>query len=566
MVGFGGANAHAILEQHELPTSSSQESAISFTPFVFSALTETSLVAFLERLIQVLQTRPDSIDVSDLAWTLHSRRSQLPTRVAFSTSTIQQLSENIDSKLAAPKQNAGSAIGSRSGGKPPPPRVLGIFTGQGAQWPSMGARLIRSSSFVRQKIQNLKESLATLPPADRPTWCLREEILAGADTSRISEAALSQPLCTAIQIVLVDLLQTAGITFASVVGHSSGEIAAAYDAGFLSAHDTIRIAYYRGLYARLASNKANGQEGAMLAAGISWVDAQELVNLQAFKGRLAVAAHNSSAGVTFAGDAAAILHAKKLLDEQKKFTSLLTVDNAYHSHHMLPCGDPYVNALRGCGIRSNHDRKNTCTWFSSVIPSAKSMEPVQELQDEYWRDNMTNAVLFSDAVKNAVSSDEQINIVLEIGPHPALKGPSMQNIANVRPNPLPWDHRKIHWSESHRSKKIRGQKDSPHELLGILSPESNGRDMRWSNILKVSEIPWMEGHQLQGLVVFPAAGYIAMAIEACRILAGDKTVELFELHNLSIPSHYIRRRRCIWCRDSRHADGSRTPSRPDRHS
>lgn len=173
-------------------------------------------------------------------------------------------------------------------------------------------------------------------------------------------------------------------------------------------------------------------------AGISWEDAQELVNLQAFTGRLAVAAHNSSAGVTFAGDAAAIVHAKKLLDEQKKFASLLTVDTAYHSHHMLPCGDPYVNALRGCGIRSNHDRETTCTWFSSVIPSAKSMEPVQKIQDEYWRDNMTNAVLFSDAVKNAVSSDEQINIVLEIGPHPALKGPAMQNIADVWPNPLPY--------------------------------------------------------------------------------------------------------------------------------
>ena len=596
MVGFGGANAHAILEQYLSPSSSSHESAISFTPFVFSALTETSLVALLEQYSQLLKTRSNDIDVVDLAWTLHSRRSQLPTRVAFSASNIQQLSEKIDSKLETLEQNAGLAIGSRTVGKPPLPRILGIFTGQGAQWPAMGARLIRCSSSVRQTVQSLEESLATLPLADRPSWSLCEEMLAEGDSSRVSEAELSQPLCSAVQIVLVDLLHTAGVSFASVVGHSSGEIAAAYAAGFFSAHDAIRIAYYRGLYARLAGNKDNDQEGAMLAAGISWEDAQRIVNLQTFKGRLAIAAHNSSASVTFTGDADAIGQVKELLDEQKQFARLLKVDKAYHSHHMFPCGDPYVEALRVCGVRCNYDRNSTCTWFSSVTPSAKSMEPIQELQHEYWRDNMTNSVLFADAIKNAVSSDEQFNIALEIGPHPALKGPAVQNIADVRSTPLPysgvlsrgkddieafsdalglmwthlgakavdlgsfdravigesrshklvvdlpsyqWDHKKIHWSESHRSKKIRGRKERPHELLGVLSPESNGRDMRWSNILKVSEISWMEGHQLQGLIVFPAAGYIIMAIEACRSLAGDQAVNLFELHDLSIPRAII---------------------------
>ncbi len=99
--------------------------------------------------------------------------------------------------------------------------------GQGAQWASMGAHLIRSSEFVRQRILDLENSLATLPAADRPEWSLTEQILAGKETSRLSEAAFSQPLCTAIQVALVDLLRTAGITFTTVVGHSSGEISAA---------------------------------------------------------------------------------------------------------------------------------------------------------------------------------------------------------------------------------------------------------------------------------------------------------------------------------------------------
>ncbi|KAI0172766.1 lovastatin nonaketide synthase [Hypoxylon sp. FL1284] len=532
--GFGGTNAHAILEQHipaQDPTSRDVQdpsAPITFAPFVFSTLTETSLVKLLERYSQFLKTDANRINGSDLAWTLHSRRSQLPTRATFSASSLQQLIAKIDSRLAAVKENAssGTTVGLRSSGKAASPRVLGVFTGQGAQWPAMGARLIRSSPFVRVKIQQLEESLATLPPDDRPTWSLFHEMVAGADTSRVAEAALSQPLCTAIQIVLIDLLQAAGITFSSVVGHSSGEIAAAYAAGFFSAHDAIRIVYYRGLYARLAGNEENGQKGAMLAAGVSW-------------GSLAIAAYNSSASITLSGDVDAI----------KKFARLLKVDVAYHSHHMIPCGDSYINALHACGVRVNYERSSTCSWFSSVFPSANGTEPFEGLQDIYWRDNMANTVF-----------DEKINVALEVGPHPALKGPATQNIADLRPTPLPYSGVLNHalgfmWSlmgtkavdllsfentvtdeprvpklvldlpsESRRSAKIRKRTEGPHELLGVLSPESTNRDMRWSNILK-----------LQGIMVLPAAAYVAMAIEACRKVAGDKSVQLFELSDLSIP-------------------------------
>lgn len=550
------------------------------------------MVALLEQYSQYLTAHQDELDASDLAWTLYSRRTQLPVKTAFSARTIQQLIQKIDSKLAATEENATATIGIRSSGKPATPRILGIFTGQGAQWPAMGAALIRSSQFVRDTIRRLEESLATLPPADRPEWRLTDAILAGADTSRIAEAAVSQPLCTAIQIVYVDLLQSAGLTFASVVGHSSGEIAAAYAAGFISAHDAIRIAYYRGLYARLAINDNNGQRGAMLAVGTSWEDAQELLSLQAFTGRLALAAHNSPASVTLSGDADAVIQAKKVFYEEKKFARVLKVDTAYHSHHMLQCGDPYVAALRACGIQINRDRNSTCKWFSSVSPSAEAMEAIPELQDIYWRDNMVNTVLFADAVNNAVTDDEQINLAVEVGPHPALQGPASQNIAEVRLSALPytglssrgkddvevlsnalgfiwtllggkgidleayestltgnphphelvvglpsyqWNHGRIHWTESRKSRKIRGRKQSPHELLGSLCPDSNPHDMRWSNLLKVSEIPWLDGHQLQGQTVFPAAGYVAMALEACRNLAAEKPVQLFELHDLSIP-------------------------------
>ncbi|KAL7941948.1 hypothetical protein V8C42DRAFT_360388 [Trichoderma barbatum] len=595
--GFGGSNAHAILEQYfpESATSEDNKSHSAFTPFVFSAVSDGSLVAQLEAYSEHLKANPET-SPSDLAWTLQSRKSQFPHKVALSAQTIEELVSKVDAKLEDVKRVAGSVLGTRAKDIKSAPRVLGVFTGQGAQWASMGAQLIRSSEFVRRRLADLQAALDELPAADRPQWRIEDEMLAGADTSRITEAALSQPLCTVIQIVLVDLLRAAGINFSAAVGHSSGEIGAAYASGFLSDRDAVRVAYYRGVFARLAGNSARGQKGLMMAVGTSWEDAQELINLRAFKGRIAVAAHNSSASVTLSGDEDAINHAKKVFDEEKKFARLLKVDTAYHSHHMYPCGDPYIQALRTCGVKVNRERGSECSWFSSVTPSEKPVEASDELQDIYWRDNMVNAVLFADAVRNAVASDPQLTYALEVGPHPALKGPFTQTASDVRQNPLPysgvlsrgqndvvafsealgfiwtqvgsqgvdfqsyeklvsatspnaasepklviglpsykWNHGRTHWCESRISRKIRGRKQAFHELLGVLSPDSNERDRRWTNVLKVSEIPWLEGHQLQSQTVFPAAGYVAMALEAAKNLAGDKPVKVIELDNLSIP-------------------------------
>ncbi|KAM3068356.1 hypothetical protein ACMFMG_009493 [Clarireedia jacksonii] len=375
--GFGGTNAHAILESFESPEHNnelSKEAEIPFTPFAFSAGSEVSLVALLRAYSEYLKATP-TINLRDLAWTLQSRRSVLPIKATFSATSVDRLISKIDAMLAALKQNSGTIIGVRSSiGKP---RVLGIFTGQGAQWPTMGKSLIESSIYFRERIKFLEDSLSSLPEADRPQWKIREELIKDATTSRIAEAELSQPLCTAIQIALVDMLRSAGIAFESVVGHSSGEIAAAYAADFISAHDAIRIAYYRGLYAKLARGREY-QKGSMLAVGTSWEDATELVELPFFSGRVSVAAHNSSASVTMSGDSDAITQAKKVFEEEKKFVRLLKVDTAYHSHHMLLCSDAYVESLRACKIQVKKDRDTSCTWHSSVI-GGKAMDATDTL-------------------------------------------------------------------------------------------------------------------------------------------------------------------------------------------
>ncbi|KAM4063750.1 acyl transferase domain-containing protein [Hirsutella rhossiliensis] len=202
-----------------------------------------------------------------------------------------------------------------------PVKILGVFTVKGAQWPRMGARLIETSPFAASRIAELDAALRGLPVASsQPTWRLKDQLLADSEMSRFSEAALSQPLCTAVQIVLVDILRAAGISLTAVVGHSPGGIRAAYAAGLVSARDAVRIAYLRGLHARLASSpRPHAPRGAMLAVGASADAARTFCCEDRFAGRLQVAAVNSGSSITLSGDEDAVCEAEGVFKSRGMF-------------------------------------------------------------------------------------------------------------------------------------------------------------------------------------------------------------------------------------------------------
>jgi hybrid polyketide synthase/nonribosomal peptide synthetase ACE1 len=583
--GFGGTNAHAILESYEPSSSLAPPKTIRnetvFMPFTFSASTESSLRASLGAYSAFLKANKTT-DLRDLAWTLASRRSEFALKASFSGLTVDSLCSKLDTKLGNTEVDIGVRSSSNS------PSILGVFTGQGAQWAGMGRELILSSEVVRQSIESLERHLAELPIADRPSWSLKTELLATASTSRLQEATIAQPLCTAIQIVLVDLLRTAGVKFSAVVGHSSGEIGAAYAAGYISAQHAICIAYYRGLHSQLAIGP-NGKKGAMMAVGTSLEDAQEICELPDFIGRISVAASNSAASVTLSGDVDAIEEAKQIFDEEKKFARLLKVDKAYHSHHMLACSEKYIASLRQCKIEVRRQENAGCTWFSSVY-GGDLPDSCDNLGDVYWNTNMLHPVLFSEAVSRAVEKKSGFDVALEIGPHPALQGPVLQVIQQISGKSIPycgllgrgkndieavsealgfvwghlgskavdfhgydsqvsggagfkllkdlpsysWDHDRIFWYESRVSRAFRTREDSCHELLGVRTADGTEQEIRWRNILSVKEIPWLQGHQIQGEIVFPAAGYVAMALEASESLVKERSVTTIEVQDLVI--------------------------------
>lgn len=511
--------------------------------------------------------------------------------VAIGACTQDELKRKIQQKLEASRSDPEQRVGLRttrrdaatSAGKP---RVLGVFTGQGAQWAQMGLELITTFPAAKSILERLEKRLDQLPVGDRPAWSLLQELQKDASSTRVMSAAVSQPLCTAIQIIQVDLLRAAGIDFSAVVGHSSGEIAAAYAAGLLTAEDAICIAYYRGLHS--GSSQGAAQKGAMMAVGTSAEDAEDLLGFPEFAGRACVAAVNSKQSVTLSGDQDALQEMEIVFGDEEKFTRFLKVDRAYHSFHMKACSAQYLDSLEALGVEVGHG--NGTRWFSSV--SGLELGKDDLLKGPYWESNMAQPVLFMQAIDQACIAMKQLDLVIELGPHPALKGPALETIQDRLSCTVPytglfhrgvssivsladglgyawthlgdggvdlqrygefvsgglssapvkglptyaWDHQSEYWHESRWGRAVRLRQDPVNELLGHLTPDSTEHDMRWRHMLRLSEIPWLSGHRLQNGIIFPAAGYVVSVLEAVRILCKKSSIKTIELMDLDIVS------------------------------
>ncbi|KAG6357467.1 hypothetical protein INS49_013344 [Diaporthe citri] len=592
--GFGGTNAHAILESYTPRADIMPSNHVNVPPcipFVFSAASESSLKQYLESFCNYL-SRGDSVSsLHDIASSLASRRTRFPVAVAIGACTQDELKGKIQQKLEASRSDPELRVGYRTtrrdaAASPGKPRVLGVFTGQGAQWAQMGLELITTFPAARNIMERLQKRLDQLPVDDRPARSLLQELREDASSTRVMSAAVSQPLCTAIQIIQVDLLRAAGIDFSAVVGHSSGEIAAAHAAGLLSAEDAICVAYYRGLHS--GSSQGAAQKGAMMAVGTSAEDAEDLLGFPEFEGRACVAAVNSKQSVTLSGDHDALYEMEVVFGDEEKFTRFLKVDRAYHSHHMKACSAEYLGSLKALGVEVG--RGNQTRWFSSVSGSELGEEEL--LKGPYWESNMAKPVLFMQAIDQACNAMNQLDLVVELGPHPALKGPTLETIRDRLSCTVPytglfqrgvssissladglgyawmhlgesgvdlqrygefvsgslnsapakglptyaWDHQSEYWHESRWGRAVRLRQDPVNELLGHLTPDSTEHDMRWRHMLRLSEIPWLSGHRLQNGIIFPAAGYVVSVLEAVRILCKKSPVKTIELLDLDIVS------------------------------
>ena len=494
-----------------------------------SAHNEPSLKLNLDALSQAI----DQFPLADVAYTFGARRSKLAQR---SFRIVDK--DNIKPGLEIERKAARAPLQTSNLGF--------IFTGQGAQWHAMGAELFEYRVF-QTAIKYLDFVLSSLPHA--PSWSLYDILSGDCDKTLIQTAEVSQAVCTAAQIGLVDLLASWSIRPSGVAGHSSGEMAAAYASGRITAAEAIVAAYFRG-----QAVSKNTQEGAMLAVGLG--PEQLAKYLEGREEEVKLAAINSPGSVTLSGEVSAIEELSVAMNADSIFNrTLKTGGNAYHSHHMLPLGRDYIQMLHEnerIDVIRDQKQYQHVPWISSVTPS-KSTEGLNDFA-AYWRANLESPVRFSEAVAKLVNmEDTPIHALVEIGPHPALKSPLEQilkaegktiaycstlkrqedgrtsllelagtlfglnasvNLAAVNAAdevhgkglvhgctsinlpPYQYTYGGLNYHESRASKEYRYRSIPRHDLLGSKVVGNAKLRPQWRNILRMKDVPWLGDHRL----------------------------------------------------------------------
>lgn len=263
-------------------------------------------------------------------------------------------------------------------------------------------------------------------------WSLLEELERSAETTRVHDSEIGQPCSTATQIALVDLLSFLGVKPSAVVGHSSGEIAAAYAAQAISHEDAVKISYTRGLLSKRA-RIANLTPGAMLAVGLGKQAVDEYLG-RVTRGRLVVACLNSRSSLTISGDEPAIQELEEMLRESRVFARRLKVDTGYHSHHMEKVAQSYLDDIhRLGGIRPQSPASDV-----KLISTVTGQPKYGGFDENYWVENLVSPVRFSEALSKCKmelrgSSRLPPHMFLELGPHHGLEGPTRSTVADEMP-------------------------------------------------------------------------------------------------------------------------------------
>ncbi|KAE8141770.1 polyketide synthase [Aspergillus pseudotamarii] len=527
--GIGGSNAHAIIEA---ATSAIHEPSLcegQYRIIPYSANSKVSLQRSIDAHAQYMAHNPDQI--RDVGHTLGVCRETLKYR-AYTLSGpngVQKISHT--SRLMGFKRN-----------------LVFVFTGQGAQWPGMGRELMALKAF-RETIVTMSRTLEQLD--DCGSWSLLE-----LTAAEMESPELSQPLCTALQVGLVEVLRSWNIHPSAVVGHSSGEIAAAYTTGAITAEQAIKIAYFRGQVSKLLRT-----EGGMAAVGLS----RDIV-ADYLEDGVIIACENSPESVTISGDKSTVVKVLSRISEAfpSAFCRHLRVKVAYHSHHMKGVGEIYEQLLNFV-----EERNPAIPFYSSVTGDILG----SELGAKYWRQNLELPVLFSSAARCLLDQlpKSEDTVMLEIGPHAVLSAP-LKQIFNHKGNTsivylptlsrgsdslvkayeaagelylqgipidflsingpgkvltnLPlycWQHDSDqHWYESRLSKAWRHLAFPKHEILGSRISETGELGFAWRNVLSLGDMKWLRDHKVFDDTIFPSTAYIAAVGEAIRQLTGRR--------------------------------------------
>ena len=588
--GMGGTNAHLVLEEGSSRGRGSGSGSIKHirTPtkrlFVLSSHDQAGFQRQRNALVEYLDDLGPAASspeyLANLAHTLAAARSGFSWKATYVADSTAELREQLRTEVTV-GENAARVSNSQ------PPRIGWVFTGQGAQWARMGIEMMERKVY-RDSVTKSAVFLQQMGC----DWDPATELAKEPQQSRLGVPEISQPICSVLQIALVDELRSWGITPSKVVGHSSGEIAAAYSIGALSHRDALAAAYFRGKAAAKLQHRKAGREGitsavGMMAVGCSREEAENL--LAQTKVHATVACINSPSNVTLSGDSSALETLRSILEERNVFSRRLKVDVAYHSAYMHSCSAEYADSIANleCMEPEVVSDGQPVIMVSSV--TGEEVDP-ELLGPYYWVRNLISPVLFTDAVKELVSPVDEtdgksvIDLLVEIGPHSALGGPIEQimahyDIKNVgymsmltrgqsaintslslaaglfrhgvsldipRVNsdvncrllanlpPYAWNHSQEFRADSRIQRELVAQKFPTRSLLGAPMPKMDEGEAVWRSFIRLDEEPWLRDHTVGTTVLFPGAGMVSVVLEAAQQMVDPgKTPRTFKLRDVS---------------------------------
>lgn len=548
--GFGGANAHVLIEEYKPKSkrTNSQSKVQATPPLILTARSQDALKSVAEQYAEQITQSPENY--YSTAYSALNHRTLHQHSMAVYGSNPQDITDQLEQFVSEGSAKQAVTQTYESGAK-----LAFVFTGNGCQWQGMGQALYQSNSCFRVAFDEVTSLLNKLSNE----YSLKDELLRKPDDSQLERTEVAQPLLFAIQVGVVQYLEQKGITPSAVVGHSVGEVAAAWAAGALPLKQAVNVIHYRSQAQGLTKGT-----GRMAAVGLGCDALTELLLKLELQERIEIAGDNSPNNTTVAGQLDDLLILQEAVEKQEHFYRLLDLDYAFHSAAMDDIEDQIKSSLFALSPQAT-----SLPYVSTVTGSVLTGI---SLNANYWWDNIRLPVQFNKAI--LCLAEQGVDTFLEIGPHAILRGYITDCLAateykgtvhsslkrkhdrednlyqstlkvmltgvpfnnealfpvvtpSVKLPPYPWQRQRYWYPLTSEGYDLVNRKRE-HPLLGYRLKDS---DIIWENNLDVAELPYLADHVVDGAVVLPAAAFVEMALAASTLWAKTEThhIEMVEI-------------------------------------
>lgn len=546
--GFGGTNAHVILQEYPKADAiydGRRKHEARPVALTLSAKSEYSLKKTAEKYAELLKTTKASAEA--VCYAVVTNREMHNKRLTIIGNAKEELAENLNKFLDGKEDNR-----IISGNESKDSRLVFVFTGMGPQWYAMGRELFNADKVFHDTICKVDEAFSKYL-----SWSIIDEMMLDEEASRISRTDVAQPMNFAIQVALYKMWKSMGIVPDLIVGHSVGEVSAFYAAGVYDLDEAVRISYHRSR----CQYKLTGK-GGMLAVGLPAEEAENYI--KGMEDSVSIAAINSNTSVTLAGNVSDLQKIAAQLEEKLIFNQFLKVNVPYHSVVMNEIKEEFLNS-----VGELHPRKCSIKLYTTADGE---LSDGTNLDKDYWWKNIASAVHFAKAAASIIQ-EGYVNFI-EIGPHPVLaksiqelaeelktevliapsirrKEPEMHcmfktyarlinagcrvNLSEVytgsfEPVKLPtyqWEHKR-YWKEPlvHQQRRL-GRKD--HPLLGY---RANSVAPVWEAEINDYTLPFIKDHRINGQAVIAGAQYIETAFQLIKSQCSLKESDFYEISDI----------------------------------